>query len=105
MIIVFEDVELEKLILEGESRRYKALSRDKRFMSGLSRVYDTLMATPYAPMLKEYSFLHYERLKRNGLSSVRILNSRVERLLFREMDEGISITVIELDDTHYGNKK
>ena len=29
----------------------------------------------------------------------------VERILFREFDGGIRITVLSLDDTHYGNKK
>ena len=28
-----------------------------------------------------------------------------ERILFREFDGGINITVLSLDDTHYGNKK
>ena len=32
-------------------------------------------------------------------------NGMVERILFREFDGGISITVLSLDDTHYGNKK
>ena len=39
------------------------------------------------------------------LSSVRIMNNRVERLLFRELENGICITIIELNTTHYGNKK
>jgi hypothetical protein len=29
----------------------------------------------------------------------------VERIIFREFDGGISITVLSLDDTHYGKKK
>ncbi len=33
------------------------------------------------------------------------LEGMVERILFREFDGGISITVLSLDDTHYGNKK
>ena len=37
----------------------------------------------------------------------RILNAngRVERILFKEIDGGIEILIIELIDDHYGNKK
>ena len=38
-------------------------------------------------------------------SSIRVVNGMVERILFREFDGGIRITVLGLDDTHYGNKK
>ena len=41
----------------------------------------------------------------HGLSSIRVVNGMVERIIFREFDGGISITVLSLDDTHYGNKK
>ena len=40
-----------------------------------------------------------------NLSSVRVMNGRVERLLFRELEDGIEITIIELNNDHYGNKK
>ena len=55
--------------------------------------------------LKEYSFLHYEQLKHISFSSVRIINGRVERLLFKEIDDGIKILLIEINENHYGNKK
>jgi hypothetical protein len=55
--------------------------------------------------LVPYSYLHYEKLKHINLSSVRIMNNRVERLLFIENEDGIEITLIELNETHYGNKK
>lgn len=29
----------------------------------------------------------------------------VHRLIFREMEDGIQIDLIEIDNTHYGNKK
>lgn len=32
------------------------------------------------------------------------LNSRVERVLFREEDNKLTLTLIELNDDHYGNK-
>ena len=41
----------------------------------------------------------------NDQSSIRVVNGMVERILFREFDGGIRITVLSLDDTHYGNKK
>jgi len=33
------------------------------------------------------------------------MNGRVERLLFAEYENGIRITIIELNETHYGRKK
>lgn len=33
------------------------------------------------------------------------MNGRVERLLFNEINDGIEITIIELNSNHYGNKK
>ena len=55
---------------------------------------------------KDLEFLHYEQLSgTNGMSSIRVVNGMVERILFREFDGGIRTTVLSLDDTHYGNKK
>lgn len=58
--------------------------------------------------LKNFSFLHYEKLRyqqKELLSSVRLVNSLVERLLFKETKDGIEVELIEVDSTHYGNKK
>lgn len=57
--------------------------------------------------LRLFSFLHYEKLKYQvePRSSVRIVNGMVERLLFTETDDGIEVELIEIDSTHYGNKK
>ena len=33
------------------------------------------------------------------------MNGRVERLIFTESEEGIEIEILELNTTHYGNKK
>ncbi len=52
--------------------------------------------------------LHYEKLrhqKDKPISSVRLVNGLVERLLFSETDDGIEVELIEIDSTHYGNKK
>lgn len=58
--------------------------------------------------LAPISYLHYEKLKYqkdDPKSSVRLVNGMVERLLFRETDDGIEVELIEIDSTHYGNKK
>lgn len=105
MNILFEDENLEELIFTGKNRKYKKYSRDMKFMTNLLSVYNYIHAAENVKALEAYSFLHYEKLRHIGLSSVRIMNNRVERLLFREFEDGISITIIELDNTHYGNKK
>lgn len=58
--------------------------------------------------LKPFSFLHYEKLKyqkEEPKSSVRLVNGMVERLIFSETEDGIEVELIEIDSTHYGNKK
>ena len=57
--------------------------------------------------LSKFSRLHYEKLKHEyyGFSSVRLSNSFVHRLIFTENEEGIEVKLIEIDDTHYGNKR
>ena len=57
--------------------------------------------------LKPFSFLHYEKLKYQNepKSSVRLVNGMVERLLFTETENGIVVELLEIDSTHYGNKK
>lgn len=106
MIIDFEDKELESLIYTGKSRKYKKYIKDKRFMTSLLSVFARLETTDCTDDLFAFSPLHFERLQHtNGLCSVRIINGRVERLIFREYDEGIKILLLELNTTHYGNKK
>lgn len=39
-----------------------------------------------------------------GTSSLRIANGYIERLIFTETPEGIEVELIEIDNTHYGNK-
>lgn len=58
-----------------------------------------------ADELGRFSFLHYERLKHRPESSVRLANGMVERLLFTEHENGVRVDLIEIDSTHYGNKK
>jgi len=106
MEIVFEDTDLEELITTGRNSKYKKYTRNAKFMTALVTAYNYLRMVDTASNLRAISFLHYEQLAgTNGLSSIRVVNGMVERIIFREFDGGISITVLSLDDTHYGKKK
>lgn len=95
MQVKFCDKDLEELIFTGNNTNYKKYSRDRKFMRGLAQVYTILQVVPNAEGLRQYSYLHYEKLANNvNLSSVRVLNGRVERLLFEEIKDGIEITII-----------
>ena len=105
MKVNIADDDLKGLIETGHNNKYKKYSKDKKFMEGLARAYKIMLVVEKAEGLKAYSFLHYEQLRNNvDLSSVRVVNGRVERLIFREIEEGIEITIIELNNDHYGNK-
>ena len=103
MHVTFNDEELEDWFLTGAARKgkYKKLAKDRKFTNAMGRVIQILMVA-----VRRVSFLHYERLRGNltGTSSVRILNGRVERLLFTENESGIEIIILEIDTTHYGKK-
>jgi plasmid maintenance system killer protein len=106
MKIEFEDKDLEELITTGRNSKYKKYTRNAKFMKALATAYNYMRLVGVASDLRAISFLHYEQLAgTNGMSSIRVVNGMVERILFREFDGGISITVLSLDDTHYGNKK
>ena len=107
MIVIFEDKDLEELILTGRNGKYKKVMKVKALMDGILRAYRIMQTVPNAAMLGQFSFLHYEKLKHklSGHSSVRVANGYVERIIFIEEEEGIRVKLIELDDTHYGNKK
>lgn len=106
MKVFFEESDLEELIKTGTNRgKYKVFARDKKFTRKLADIYNTMCSVEKANDLAQFSFLHYEKLKHIDLSSVRVFNNRVERLLFKETEEGLVITLIELDSTHYGKGK
>ena len=106
MKVNISDKDLDELIRTGKNNKYKKYSKDRKFMEGLARVYKVMLNVADTNGLKPYSFLHYEKLANNlNISSVRVLNGRVERLLFRELEDGIEIIIIELNNDHYGNKK
>ena len=102
MIVDFADNDLN-----AKNNKYKKISKDKSFCSALVSVYKLLVTVENTIDLKQFSFLHYEKLKfdRSGQSSVRIHNGRVERLIFEEFDEGIRILLLEINESHYGRKK
>ena len=107
MRVDFDDKDLKELIETGYNKKYKKYARNTRFMEALLVAYNYMSILPKAADLGRYSFLHYEKLRytKEGKSSVRVLNGYVERILFREYEEGIRIEILDLDDTHYGNKK
>ncbi len=107
MKIEYEDEDLKELIETGQNKKYKRIARDKILMNGLTKVYRILDQAPNVSLLSQFSFLKYEKLKYqySGYCSVRIANGRIERLIFTEHEGGITIKLLKLDDSHYGNKK
>ena len=109
MKVTFKDEALEELFKDGKTSdgRYKKLCDNKKLVNGYLRAVNTMRAVANTSCLKDISFLHYEKLRyvKDGTrSSVRILNGDVRRLIFTENEEGIEVELLEIDDTHYGNK-
>ena len=90
-----------------EDRKYKKICRNVRLIEGYQRAVSIMYDIESTEELKYFSFLHYEKLKyqKEPKSSVRLVNGMVERLLFTETDNGIEVELLEIDSTHYGNKK
>ncbi len=107
MNVIFTDDALEELYRTGKTKvsRYKKLCRNKSFVEDYIGVEDLMFSIDKVDDLKTYSYLHYEKLKYRPESSVRIDNGRVERLIFTEHEDGIEVRLIEIDSTHYGNKR
>lgn len=106
MRVIIIDSDLQELIENGVNNgRYKKLSRDKKFVNKLHDIYKLMCSSENVSKLKIYSFLHYEKLRGDDMSSVRIFNNRVERLLFNENENEVEIILIEINENHYGNKK
>ena len=106
-MIVLMNEELTNLYETGKSREYKSVERTPELLSGFVRAIKIMKSAANISVLKEYSFLHYEQLKHewSGYSSVRLSNRYVHRLIFKEINNELQIQVIEIDDTHYGNKQ
>ncbi len=110
MIITFKDDALSELYETGKTtdRRYKYICKNKKLLDGYLRAVKLMYDMESTDKLKLFSFLHYEKLKHQQeypKSSVRLVNGMVERLLFTETDDGIEVELIEINNTHYGNKK
>ena len=103
-----KDMSEDTCIIEtGKTKdsKYKKLCRNKSFVEDYIGVVDLMFSVEKTEDLKAYSYLHYEKLKYRSESSVRIDNGRVERLIFTEHEDGIEVRLIEIDSTHYGNKR
>ena len=106
-MIVIAEGDLRELLLTGKNRRYKAIANNRELLDGLRRSVSYMIAANNVDDLKTASFLHYEKLKYSysGISSVRLSNRYVHRLLFFEEGDKLTLKLIEIDDTHYGNKQ
>ena len=110
MKVIFRDIALSELYETGKTkdRRYKQICKNKKLVNGYIKAVAIMYDVETTEELKLFSFLHYEKLKYQRdepKSSVRLVNGMVERLLFVETDDGIEVELIEIDSTHYGNKK
>ena len=108
--IKFKEEALSELYETGNTkdRKYKQVCKNKKLVDGYIRAVQLMYDVDSSDDLKAFSFLHYEKLKHQQgetISSIRLANGLVERLLFNETDDGIEIELIEIDSTHYGNKK
>ena len=109
MKVIFKDDALADLYENGKTNdsKYKKLCKNKKLVAGYQRAVSLMYNVDSTEELKPFSFLHYEKLKyqKEPLSSVRLVNGMIERLLFTETEDGIEVELIEIDSTHYGNKK
>lgn len=98
--------DLKDLYETGQSKRYKDVSRNGVLLAGFVRAVKIMEQVPSSDCLKDFSFLHYEKLRYqlSGKSSVRLSNQYVHRLIFTETEDKLQVELIEIDDTHYGNK-
>lgn len=106
MNVIFLDKSLEELYHDSNTtnKKYKKLCKNKELVNGFIRAVRIMEQVEKAKDLAKRSFLHYERLKNDKRSSIRIKNGSIERLLFYETKNGIEVELIEIDNTHYGNK-
>ena len=99
--------DLLDLYQNGKSKRYKDVEKNRELMAGFIRAVGTMTMVNSISELSGFSHLHYEKLKYqwSGYSSVRLSNRFVHRLIFTETNDGLEVELIEIDDTHYGNKQ
>ena len=99
--------DLLDLYESGRSKEYKDVARNRELMEGFRRAVRMMTLVTTVAELGAFSYLHYEQLKYqwSGFSSVRLSNRHVHRLIFKETDNGLQVELIDIDDTHYGNKR
>ena len=100
------DDDLRELYETGRNKKYQEIERNQVLRKSFLRVVGIMMNARSINDIKAYSYLHYEQLKYqwSGYSSVRLSNSYIQRLIFTENENGLEIKLIEIDNTHYGNK-
>ena len=81
--------ELYELYTEGKSREYKDVAMNKELYAGFVRAVRSMEFAENVAALRQLSYLHYEKL----------------RYQLSELEDGIRVDLIEIDNTHYGNKK
>ena len=110
MRVIFKEDALRELYETGKTkeRKCKLVCKKKKLVEGFQRAVSIMYHVESTENLKDFSFLHYEKLKyqnKEPKSSLRLANGMVERLIFTETEDGIEVELIEIDSTHYGNKK
>ncbi len=109
MKVKFKESALAEIFEYGKTKdaKYKKLCKNGKLVNGFKRAVSIMYSVESTTQLKVFSFLHYEKLRHQGYetkSSVRLVNGMIERLIFTETTDGIEVELIEIDDTHYGNK-
>lgn len=106
--IHFEEEDLGQLYLTGtcKSGKYKNIAKDKRFVESFCKAIKFIEDLNHIDELRQYARFNYEQLKYQyaGHFSIRIIHSRIERLIFTRSEDGIQISILELNQDHYGNK-
>ncbi len=104
MKILFEDKDLEELWLTGNNRKYRKYAQDKKFMQQLYHLFRDLTYAENTSKLVQYSYMDFEKLKYvENRYSVKVMNGRVERVIFRKVNTGIVIEIISLNNDHYAS--
>ena len=106
MNIIFKEEALSELYETGKTKdkKYKQICKNKRLVDGYIRAVGIIYDVECTDELKNFSFLHYEKLRyqqKEPLSSVRLVNGLVERLLFKETQDGIEVELIALLSTKF----
>ena len=104
---VLMNQDLLELYQTGKSNRYKDVARNRALMDGFIRAVNYMKMVTCSNELQRFSYLHYEHLRHqwSGFSSIRLSNRYVHRLIFTETPDGFQVKLIDIDDTHYGNKQ